>query len=586
MAIVKMKHLLILGIAGDEQAAVRKIQDLGVLHTEPVKPAGGDLSAQEADRMVRDLEAVISDLSRRKNAGKDAGQRPRNATEVLKLIDEERSLADQIKSLTRSMQEWAAWGNFDPQEIKMLADYDLHVQLWKGNRKAFGMLKVPDSVYVAAVDESRQTLLVTISLTGKISLEGFQDEGLPAQSIQTYRRQIGEAQEKLARTQAAINAAAAYLPDFKTRLEKARSELDLQTTLAERYVDEDLFGLQGWIPEDQVNRTERELKQSGHPLAIHLRNPEEDETPPVLTRNGWLARSLEPLLRVLGVPEYKSLDPSLFFSPCMILFFGICLSDAAYGAILYGVAAWAKRKYGNRMPQIVGPMLICQLFGIATILWGLITGSIFGINFAGRSWILIDVMETPMTLFYISIGCGVVHLTIAYLLAIISGASIQSRLENLGKIGVLWGAVLGVLTTKEVFHMADWSWQGLLGLGMALILFWSSSDRNILKRVGLGIWNIYGLSGLMGDVISYARLFGLGIATGAIASVVNDLAVRAGGGVPVFGFLITIVIMVIGHGFNFAMGIIGAVVHPARLHAVEAFPKFVALNGTSYAPLK
>jgi len=404
--------------------------------------------------------------------------------------------------------------------------------------------------------------------------------------MKKVRSEIDESGRQLTRAGADLEKAAAHLPTFKERLGEAERELAFQKTLAEGYSDADLFGVQGWVPEDRTDQVEKALKKSGHALAIHLRDPDDEETPPVLTRNGWLARSLEPLLKVLGLPDYRGLDPSLFFAPCMLLFFGICLSDAGYGIIFYAVATWARRKYGAKNPQIVPPMLICQLFGIATAVWGLLTGGIFGIKFTNTDWVLIDVMSNPMTLFYISVACGVVHLTIAYVLAMVVSEGLQSRLENLGKIAVLWGAVLAILITKDVLNMSGVLWKGILGFGMALILFWSSSDKNPLKRIGLGVWNIYGLSGLLGDVMSYARLFGLGIATGAIASVVNDLAFQAGGAVPGVGIVITALIMLVGHGFNFAMGIIGAVVHPARLHAVEAFPKFVMLTGTPYTPLK
>jgi len=578
-----MKHLVVVGLAEDEQAVTRDIQGLGVLHPEPVQPSEGDADLQQAERAARDLETVVSGLAGR-NAGGAAGEAP-EAGEVLGLLDEERTAADQGKSLARLLQEWSVWGDFDPEDVERIAEYGIYIQLWSGDRKALARLEVAEHVCVEAVDESKG-LFVTISVGERVALEGFMEVGLPARSMKKVRSEIDESGRQLTRAGADLEKAAAHLPTFKERLGEAERELAFQKTLAEGYSDADLFGVQGWVPEDRTDQVEKALKKSGHALAIHLRDPDDEETPPVLTRNGWLARSLEPLLKVLGLPDYRGLDPSLFFAPCMLLFFGICLSDAGYGIIFYAVATWARRKYGAKNPQIVPPMLICQLFGIATAVWGLLTGGIFGIKFTNTDWVLIDVMSNPMTLFYISVACGVVHLTIAYVLAMVVSEGLQSRLENLGKIAVLWGAVLAILITKDVLNMSGVLWKGILGFGMALILFWSSSDKNPLKRIGLGVWNIYGLSGLLGDVMSYARLFGLGIATGAIASVVNDLAFQAGGAVPGVGIVITALIMLVGHGFNFAMGIIGAVVHPARLHAVEAFPKFVMLTGTPYTPLK
>ena len=580
-----MKHLVVVGLAEDEQAVTRDIQGLGVLHPELVQPSEGDQDLQQAERAVKDLETVVSGLAGR-NATGTAGEAP-DTGEVLGLLDEERSAADQGRSLERLLQEWKVWGEFDPADVERIAAYEIYIQLWSGDKKSLARLEVPDHVCVEAVDASGG-LFATISVGEKIALEGFMEVGLPARSLKKVRGEIDETEQRLARAEAELEKAAVHLPTFKERLAEAERELAFQRTLAEGYLDADLFGVQGWVPEDRAEQVEKALEKSGHPVAIHLRAPGEEETPPVLTQNGWLARSLEPLLKILGLPDYKGLDPSLFFAPCMLLFFGICLSDAGYGIIFYAVATWARRKYGAKNPQIVPPMVICQLFGITTVIWGLITGGIFGIQFSSWYWDPINLSnpDNAMILFYISVACGVVHLTIAYVLAMVVSEGLQSRLENLGKIAVLWGAVLAVLITKDVLNMSGVLWKGILGFGIALILFWSSSDKNPFKRIGLGVWNIYGLSGLLGDVMSYARLFGLGIATGAIATVVNDLALQAGGAVPGVGIVITVAIMLVGHGFNFAMGIIGAVVHPARLHAVEAFPKFVMLTGTPYTPLK
>jgi len=155
--------------------------------------------------------------------------------------------------------------------------------------------------------------------------------------------------------------------------------------------------------------------------------------------------------------------------------------------------------------------------------------------------------------------------------------SMSVRISKIGTTCILWGGALAVLKIDY--------WWILIAIGLAMILLFSSDSKNPFKRVGLGIWSIYGLTGLLGDVMSYARLFGLGVATAAIASIVNMLAGDVRAAVPGFGIALAILVLLVGHAFNFTMGIIGALVHPARLHAVEAFPKCVELTGTPYKPL-
>jgi len=163
-----------------------------------------------------------------------------------------------------------------------------------------------------------------------------------------------------------------------------------------------------------------------------------------------------------------------------------------------------------------------------------------------------------------------------------------------GMICVLWGGVLLVsrkiwfaAPTAELNQPLIWAGSGALGLGLLLTLLFSSNHRNWGIRLGLGLWSIYGLTGLIGDLLSYARLFGLGIATSAIASVMNQLAgMVLGAAGPIFGIPLAVIIMILGHTFNLALSILGSTVHSARLHFVEAFKSFFEGGGVEYKPFK
>jgi V/A-type H+-transporting ATPase subunit I len=199
-----------------------------------------------------------------------------------------------------------------------------------------------------------------------------------------------------------------------------------------------------------------------------------------------------------------------------------------------------------------------------------------------------------MLFFYIALGMGVLHLSFSYLMGMLQAGSWTQRLPKLGLICVLWGGVL--LVARNIWFSAPaealnqpltWGGFGAVGLGLLLTLFFSSDHKHWGIRLGLGLWSIYGLTGLIGDLLSYARLFGLGIATSAIASVMNQLAgmVLAGAG-PVLGIPLAVIIMILGHTFNLALGILGSTVHSARLHFVEAFKSFFEGGGVEYKPFK
>ena len=245
----------------------------------------------------------------------------------------------------------------------------------------------------------------------------------------------------------------------------------------------------GWLPACEVEPVRQTLKKFWAPVVIEARDPGPDEHPPVKTKNSWFARMFEPLLHMLGMPNYRGLDPALFFAPFMMLFFGICLGDAGYGILMLIAAYIMKKKFSKKIHNIVFVANMTILMGVATIAWGLITGSIFGINFTDRSWVLLDVSPdygNPMTLFKISIGLGVIHLTIAFIMALVSSVSWGHRLGKLGLIFVLWGGVFGVLHVPY--------WYMVLGLGVLMIVGWSADSKNPIKRFGLGLWAVYGLS--------------------------------------------------------------------------------------------
>jgi len=198
----------------------------------------------------------------------------------------------------------------------------------------------------------------------------------------------------------------------------------------------------------------------------------------------------------------------------------------------------------------------------------------------------------PKLFFYLALGMGVLHLSFSYLLGMLQAANFVGVLQKLATLLVLWGGV--TLVSRNIwFASASYSQiiyyagSGLIVLGLLLTLIFSSDHKNWLARIGLGLWSIYGLTGLIGDLLSYARLFGLGIATSAIASVMNQLAGMVYGSAgPVLGIPLAVLILIAGHTFNLALSILGSTVHSARLHFVEAFKNFFQGGGIEYKPFK
>lgn len=240
---------------------------------------------------------------------------------------------------------------------------------------------------------------------------------------------------------------------------------------------------------------------------------------------------------------------------------------------------------------------LIKAFAVSSMIIGILTGSVFGYPFENRSWVLLDLdvnAGNPMILFYISLGLGVVHLTLSYLMGIAQALYFYQKMQKLGIMFVLWGGVL--LIARAIWFGAPdmvlnlpmyYGGIGFLALGILLTLLFPNDSKKWAARLGVGLWNVYGLTSLVGDLLSYARLFGLGIATGSVASVMNQLAVMTYDGLgPVIGGPFALLIIVVGHAFNLALAILGSTVHSARMHFVESFKNFFEGGGIEYKPFK
>jgi len=396
---------------------------------------------------------------------------------------------------------------------------------------------------------------------------------------------------------AELSAVAARADVLKRQMIATLNEANYAGHMAALRREPYLFGLQGWVPATEVKGLREKAAAGGMPLRIVFRRPLETEEPPVLLKNNWLIQRIEPLLKLYGVPNYREFDPSYFFAPFMILFFGICLSDAGYGLVFFLLSWWLEKKLGPKIEGLALVMKLCQAFALATIAVGLLTGSIFGYSFQNRQWILIDVavgVGNPMIFFYLALGLGVLQLSIAYILGALQAPTWHGSLQKLGLMAVLWGGVLLIsrniwfASPDSLFHLPLY-YGGIacLAAGVLITLLFSSDDRRWGLRLGMGLWSVYGLTSLIGDLLSYARLFGLGIATSAIAAVMNQLAgmvFQAAG--PVLGGFFGLLIIILGHAFNLLLSLLGSTVHSARLHFVEAFKNFYRGGGTDYQPFR
>jgi len=597
-----MTRVFIAGPVDKQEETLRFLQEVGVMHVEPSAEMAGEFEKKNSELLgrVKKLDQVINALH---NFSVTEESSPSTVTDaelagfVDKKLFERQEMESRLASLEHLRDDLLPWGNFDVAQIKTLEDAGLVIRRYRMDNKKWEAFQPPDGVLLQVVTEKQDVLFFMISMAEQPEISGATLLSIPAMSLSQTEEEISELRQKIKNLQDDLSKLARRAEVIKEQLIATLNEASYVENMATVYKEHYLFGLQGWIPENQEAAFQDKIATAKIPLRVVTRAPLADEEPPILIRNNWFIERIQPLLKLYGIPQYRHLDPSCFFAPFMILFFGICLGDAGYGLVFYIISYFLGKKLGSKVEGLPLVVKLCKAFSLATIVVGLATGSIFGYGFEDRSWVLVDLdvnVGKPMILFYLSLGLGVIHLSLSYLMGIIQTVYFYIKMQKLGMVAVLWGGVFLIVrniwfsSPDSSLHMPFY-YGGIscLAVGLLLTLLFANDSKKWVSRLGLGLWNIYGLSGLIGDLLSYARLFGLGIATASIAAVMNQLANMTLSSLgPIIGLPFALIIIIVGHTFNLALGLLGSTVHSARLHFVEAFKSFFEGGGMEYKPFK
>ena len=342
---------------------------------------------------------------------------------------------------------------------------------------------------------------------------------------------------------------------------------------------EKTFCLTGWLRADRAEAVAKAVAEATAVYDLQFAEPAEDEIPPSVMENTAFAAPYEAVTEMYSRPKIGSLDPSFMMAPWHFIFFGMMLSDAGYGlllTILLFVVLKVLKPEGNAGKLVT----VIFLGSISTIFWGAMFGGWFGLEFKP---ILLSPMNEPLKMLALCFGLGAAH--------IILGVCMKMYLEI--KRGQIWNAIFDQLSWLIIFaglglmaFMPDTQVGKYLALGgMTVIILTGGRDKkNIFRRLLSGVLSLYNISGYFSDLLSYSRLFALGLSTGVIAMVINTIAHMLWQAGPV-GIVIAIVFLLLGHTFNIAVNIMGAFVHTSRLQYIEFFGKFFEPGGRAFKPL-
>jgi V/A-type H+-transporting ATPase subunit I len=357
--------------------------------------------------------------------------------------------------------------------------------------------------------------------------------------------------------------------------------------------------LEGWIKERDFGALVGDLERHIDDTEVIKISPDEGEEPPIALKNRKPIWPFEILTEMYGMPQAREVDPTPLTAPFFALFFGFCLTDAGYGIVLASLSLILMRYIKG------GRKLLWLLFvgGLFTILMGAITGGWFGLTddtipswlgWVGgmrRALMQFDPFDSPMVMFGLALMLGFIQVTFGLIIAMVENFRRRDFMagifDQITWIVLLWSLVLYALSRTSVVP-AEYTpvfKYGAYAAAIGIVAFSYRASRNPGTRVAWGLYNLYGITGYLGDVLSYTRLLALGLATGGIGMVINVVAGMAKG-IPFIGFPAMIAVLIGGHAFNIAVNALGGFVHSARLQYVEFYPKFFEGGGRPFTPFK
>jgi V/A-type H+/Na+-transporting ATPase subunit I len=361
--------------------------------------------------------------------------------------------------------------------------------------------------------------------------------------------------------------------------------------------------ISGWIPKKVIPKIREDLTGISKHFELLEVESGEGEVPPVLMENNSFMRPFRAVTDVYGLPKYNELDPTPFLAVFFIVYFGMCLTDAGYGILMFAIT-WAALKYLDIPKGMRNMVRLLMYGGILTFIMGILFGGWFGLTvdqapawlttvkpdgslkFIGQTF---DALGNAMQILIISLVLGFAQVLFGVWINFIHKLRTTSRAEAwfdafpwtfiITAIGFLLLVATGVLP-ESLMMPAKY----LLYASIAFIVLTQGRDKsNIIVKFLSGVLGLYDLVGYMSDVLSYSRLLALGLATAIIGMAVNIIAGLAGG-IPYIGIVLAIIVLVVGHVFNLGINALGSFIHSGRLQFVEFFGKFLEGGGAAFKP--
>jgi V/A-type H+-transporting ATPase subunit I len=596
--IVQMKKVTLLCLAHDRAATLEALRSLGVLHVKPVvAPAGAGLEqAREKSAGLRRLLEAIPESAEAKPTGRAAFA---VVSETSDLLDERKDWQDRLDYLQTEIARMEPFGSFDPATVAALAEKGVILKLYRASTKT--TLPLPEGVAAQRMAVRKNDAFWALFARAPFEWAGADEQRLPEDLLAELQAEAGRLQAALATSDKELQAAAGDRHLMAGLLTHAEAEVKLQEVRAGMGAAEAIAYVQGFAPAEDVDPVRTAAAQHGWGLVVEDPGPQ-DDVPVKLKPPRWASPIKAVFQGIAILPGYAEADVSVVFMLFFSLFFAMIIGDAGYGAIYLGLTLWARKKLPRDAVRLLMVTSVC------TMVWGLVTGTIFGISpeilaKAGLDKLQIPFLTDPaksaQNIMGLCFLIGAIQITIGHLWNVVDLALARKlkAFEQFGWILTTWcmffladdmvlkGNMVSYLHLSDAASAALSEGQGVaMVAGIVLIILFMMPPKEIKD----GWFNLallpLNLVSNFTDVVSYVRLYAVGTAGFAVANAFNNM-IFPGGDVSLVGLLIGAVLAFLAHTLNILLSTMGVLVHGIRLNTLEfSNHKGISWSGSAYRP--
>jgi V/A-type H+/Na+-transporting ATPase subunit I len=607
--IVAMKKATVISRREEKQDTLRKLRRLGVLHLNAIPAQVLPAQAwREKKVLLEKALAVIADPARRTEgpcAGTDAvGGLETALVTARSILDKDeaiRVLTEMSGNLDREVLRLAEWEGVSLTDLRAIREQGYEITFFEVPPKKLGM--IPSAFKPFIVKRGKTLLWVALFLkTGTVLDLEFNPLEPPRRSSAELDKLLAENRSDQQRRRQELDKLAVKAGEIERAILAAGREIELAEATAAMGQSEDLSYLSGFLPDDRVASLKEACRDNG--WALMIQEPAGADEVPTIVRNKRWIEIINPVFQLLGtVPGYHEFDISLIFLLFFTFFFAAIIGDAGYGLVIFSPSLFfgvRTRRQGKKIPAA---LLLMMILSSATILWGALTGNWFGSEKLAAlpflSWMIVPPLSSfnpasGETFKFIFFVVGTVQISIAHLWSFFRQSRQKPFIRSLAQLGWL-SLVLGLyylvlnLVISTVKYPVPIHGKWLIGGGLLLIIVFSRQEGRFFHGVAMSMANLLTtlLSSIsaFADIISYIRLFAVGLAGIEIAKSFNAMA--AGFGTHIGGLIAAGLILLLGHALNLSMGALSVVVHGVRLNMLE-FSGHLGMewSGRPYKPFK